>query len=135
MYMYNAHIHLRTFTDLHKHVRILHLIVLKVAVILSTYCRETILFYLTVCNSSDSYSRSLVGSFCFSVYEDDPNATFKIFNFTLTVIIGVFGLVSNSMVVAVNRRIKTLTSTDVYITLLAITDNLLIVAVSLVGFR
>ena len=66
---------------------------------------------------------------------DDPYGDAKLFNFALTVAIALFGLISNSVVIAINRRIRSPTSTDVYIMLLAITDNLLILSVSLFSFR
>lgn len=70
-----------------------------------------------------------------SIYEDDPFYEAKLFNFTLTVFIAVFGLASNCVVVAVNSKIRILSSTDVYITALAVTDNILILSISLYAYR
>lgn len=71
----------------------------------------------------------------FSIYEDDPYRGAKLFNFSLTVFISAFGLISNTVVLAVNGKIKSLSSTDVYITFLAITDMLLIVSLGLYAYR
>lgn len=68
-------------------------------------------------------------------YNHDPYAEVKLFNLILTVCVALFGLVSNTVVILVNRKIKNLKSTDVYITLLAVTDNMLIVSVGLFSLR
>lgn len=71
----------------------------------------------------------------YSEKEEDPYYELKLFNFVLTVVIAVFGLVSNSIVIAVNRSISKHSSTDVYITFLAVSDNLLIISLSLYAYR
>lgn len=70
-----------------------------------------------------------------SDYADDPLEALKFFNFGLTVMISIFGLIGNNLVVLVNKRAKNISSTDVYITALAVTDNLLILAINIYCYR
>ena len=70
------------------------------------------------------------------VYEsDDPYAELKLFNFMLTIIISIFGLIGNSLVIMISRKAKNVSSTDIYITWIAITDNLLIVSMNTYSYR
>lgn len=83
----------------------------------------------------DSLCEDFKNSIPFSIYHDDPYREAKLFNFALTIFISTFGIISNCVVLAVNRKIKSLSSTDVYITFLAITDMLLIVSLGLYAYR
>ena len=53
----------------------------------------------------------------------------------LTIIISIFGLIGNSLVIMINRKAKNVSSTDIYITWIAITDNLLIVSMNTYSYR
>lgn len=67
--------------------------------------------------------------------EDDLYVQLKLFNFSLTLIVGVLGLIGNAVIIYVNQRIKTTSSTDIYISWLAISDNGLIISLSLYAYR
>ncbi|XP_067946227.1 FMRFamide peptide receptor frpr-18-like isoform X2 [Watersipora subatra] len=67
--------------------------------------------------------------------EVDPYSVIKLFNFGLTVFISLFGLASNTLVGLVYRRTKLLSSTDVYLTALALSDNVQIIFISLYAYR
>jgi hypothetical protein len=66
----------------------------------------------------------------FSRFGNDPLEGVKLFSIFLTAVVSMLGLISNTMVVMVNRRIKKPTSTDIYISFISITDNLMIVFTS-----